>query len=143
MKRLHLACVLLLLPFSLQVVTAEDTTLPREELQVLVNAQNQFALDLFAQLRKGDENLFVSPFSIAQALTLTASGVRGESAAELLKCLHLDDFETDRIHPAMGRLRRDLIEEQKGCSSWAGSSNRQNAAKPNPVDRTRARAFHE
>jgi len=115
MKRLHLVCVLLL-PFSLQVVTAEDTTLPREELQVLVNAQNQFALDLFAQLRKGDENLFVSPFSIAQALTLTASGVRGESAAELLKCLHLDDFETDRIHPAMGRFRCDLIEEQKGCS---------------------------
>jgi serpin B len=50
---------------------------------------NQFALDLYAQLRAQKGNLFVSPYSVHAALGMTASGARGTTRDELLDALRL------------------------------------------------------
>jgi serpin B len=54
-----------------------------------VMANNQFAFDLYAQLvRKRSGNpLFFSPYSISDALVMTAEGARGETADEMGKVL--------------------------------------------------------
>lgn len=50
----------------------------------IVEANNQFALDYYSQLKKDDdENIFFSPFSISSALAMTYEGARGETAEEI------------------------------------------------------------
>ncbi|MHC4181347.1 MAG: serpin family protein, partial [Planctomycetota bacterium] len=54
-----------------------------------VQANSDFALDLYRQLAKEEEgkNLFFSPYSISSALAMTAEGARGETAKEMGKVL--------------------------------------------------------
>jgi len=60
----------------------------------VVQADNQFAVDLYGQLSKEQpgKNLFFSPTSLSIALAMTAAGAQGDTAAEMAKALHLDDF---------------------------------------------------
>ena len=52
---------------------------------------NQFAMELFAKLRKEEGNLFCSPFSVSTALAMTSVGARGNTAEEMSQVLHLQD----------------------------------------------------
>lgn len=54
----------------------------------LVAGQTAFALELYAQLRPAEGNLFMSPYSIASALAMTYAGARGDTAAEMEEALH-------------------------------------------------------
>jgi serpin B len=54
----------------------------------LVEANNQFALDLYKQLRTTEGNLFFSPHSIASALTLTSAGAAGSTLEQMTRTLH-------------------------------------------------------
>ncbi|MDY6932507.1 MAG: serpin family protein, partial [Halobacteriota archaeon] len=49
----------------------------------VVNSSNQFALDLYSNLREEDGNVFFSPYSISTALAMTYEGARGETAEEI------------------------------------------------------------
>lgn len=53
-----------------------------------VRGNTAFALDLYAQLKTQDGNLFFSPHSISSALAMTYAGARGETAAQMEKVLH-------------------------------------------------------
>src|SRR5436309_10822089 len=59
-----------------------------QEVNAVVTANNQFALDLYQQLRTKPGNLFFSPYSITKALAMTYAGARGETADEMAKVLH-------------------------------------------------------
>jgi serpin B len=76
---------------------------------------NDFALDIYARLKKKEGNIFLSPASISTALAMTYAGARGETAAEMKKTLHFTLSDKD-LHPAMGKLTRLLTQKQKGCS---------------------------
>ena len=58
----------------------------------IVRGDNQFAVDLYAQLDREQpgKNLFFSPTSISMALAMTAAGARGPTQSEMAKVLHLD-----------------------------------------------------
>ena len=47
-----------------------------------------FSLDLYSKLRTSSGNIVVSPYSIEQALALTASGASGETLSQMLRTLH-------------------------------------------------------
>jgi serpin B len=70
---------------------------------------NRFALDLYAQMRTEQGNLFFSPYSVSTALAMTYVGARGETAAEMAKTLHFT-LEPKRLHAAF----RDLIQLHRG-----------------------------
>lgn len=55
----------------------------------LATANNQFAFDLYRRIAAKPGNVFFSPYSISTALTLTQTGARGATAAEMAKTLHL------------------------------------------------------
>lgn len=51
----------------------------------LSDANMKFTLDLFQQLRKSEDNVFYSPFSISVALAMVSLGARGSTAEEIEK----------------------------------------------------------
>jgi len=55
----------------------------------VVDANNQFALDLYLKYRSKEENIFFSPYSILSALSMTYEGARGVTASEMQAVLHL------------------------------------------------------
>ena len=54
----------------------------------LVQGNTAFALELHAQLRQAEGNLFFSPYSISSALAMTYAGARANTAAEMENALH-------------------------------------------------------
>jgi serpin B len=87
---------------------AEKPAVPnKSDLAVVVKGNNTFAFDLYAELRKKEGNLFLSPNSISTALAMTYAGARGETASQMATVLHLP-FEPDRLNPAFAGLVKDL-----------------------------------
>lgn len=69
--------------------TAVAPASPGEE-AAAVAPSNAFGIDLYRSLCKKapSSNLFISPYSIAIALTMTSEGATGETAAEMGRTLH-------------------------------------------------------
>ena len=76
------------------------------DMQTVADGNNQFALDLYAKLR-GEEkgkNVFFSPYSVHTALSMTATGAKGNTRDEMVKVLHLPADEAKAL--ATGDLGR-------------------------------------
>jgi serpin B len=73
------------------------------DVAAVVRGDNAFAFDLYAPLREKDGNVFFSPYSVADALSLASGGARGDTAIEMAKALHLD-LGPDRLHTARATL---------------------------------------
>lgn len=65
-----------------------------------------FALDLYRRIA-GDENLILSPYSIATAMAMLAAGAGGETAAELERAMHFP-FSGPRLAKAWSAVHDDV-----------------------------------
>jgi serpin B len=74
---------------------------------------NEFAFDLYGQLRDKPGNLFFSPASISTALAMVYAGARGETEAEMTQTLHLE-LPDERLMAAFGALGQVLNSEGAG-----------------------------
>jgi serpin B len=75
--------------------------------KAVVQGNNLFACDLYAQLRQEPDNLFFSPYSISTALAMTYAGARGNTAAEMAATMHFD-LPPEKLHPGFGELIKHL-----------------------------------
>ncbi|WP_197440609.1 serpin family protein [Polystyrenella longa] len=64
-----------------------------EETQQVVRSSNQFAFDLYQQVRQQKGNLFFSPASISTALAMTYGGAEGLTEREMASVLHLSKHQ--------------------------------------------------
>jgi len=68
---------------------------PPDSQQGVVDANNQFAFDLYTRLAadpaNNGENIFFSPFSISSALAITYEGARGDTAREIREVFSFPD----------------------------------------------------
>jgi len=92
----------------------------------MMEANTKFGLDLYAQLdaeNKG-KNLFFSPYSVSNALAMTAEGARGKTALEMGTVLGLpegamnadggdDTLNLDAFHKGLRTLNNHLNREDK------------------------------
>jgi len=76
------------------------------QIAAVVAADNEFGLDLFTTVA-GDENLMVSPYSIATALSMLYPGARGTTANEIAAVLHTT-VDDETLHAVRNHLNRLL-----------------------------------
>ncbi|HEY3530075.1 MAG TPA: serpin family protein [Nocardioides sp.] len=72
----------------------------------VVAAMGAFATDLWQQVGDTDDNLALSPCSIATALAMTANGAAGATASQMLDVLHVDSLST--YNAGMAALTQEL-----------------------------------
>ena len=80
----------------------------------VVAGNNQFALDLYGQIKSLDGNLFYSPYSISTAMAMTYAGAENETAKQMAQTLHFELAPVD-FHTDFGHLINQLnLQGQKG-----------------------------
>ncbi|XP_051871817.1 leukocyte elastase inhibitor-like isoform X1 [Pristis pectinata] len=79
------------------------------QMDPLVSANIQFALDLFKHLDEVDKtvNLFVSPFSISAALAMVHLGAKGTTASQMAEVLSFDKVKD--VHSEFQKLQAEFI----------------------------------
>lgn len=82
-----------------------------DDLRMFAAGHNRFGLAMYRLL--GDGNLFFSPYSIAQVLTMTSAGARGQTAQQMAQALH-SAFPQERLHPAANALDQALSSRGAG-----------------------------
>jgi len=82
------------------------------DMKHLVDGNNTFAFDLYAQLSNEAGNLFFSPYSISTALSMTYVGARGETEKQMAQALHFT-LGQKALHPAFADLADHFQKIQK------------------------------
>ena len=74
-------------------LSVDDTESSKLGIQEVVNANNEFAFDLYSQLNKSENgNIFYSPYSISSALAMTYEGTGGQTAKEMKSVFHFPEI---------------------------------------------------
>jgi serpin B len=76
----------------------------------VVDANNQFALDLYSNYKSKDGNMFFSPYSISSALAMTYEGANGRTAEEMQAVLHLPT-DKELIHSGFANINNEINKE--------------------------------
>jgi serpin B len=93
--------------------TEKATTLPSASKDVAVHSSNSFALALYKQLvhTHPKTNLFFSPWSLHNALSMTFAGAKGKTAESMAKVLALPE-KSEHIHASYAELLKKLRVER-------------------------------
>jgi len=79
----------------------DDTGSTQQGIQKVVNANNQFAFELYSELNKTEDgNIFYSPYSISTALAMTYEGAKGQTANEIKSVFHFPESNILRANSA-------------------------------------------
>jgi len=72
----------------------------------VVNSANDFAFDIFSRINQVDRdaNIFLSPFSISTALSMTANGAVGETLDGIKKTLRQDHLSIQEVNESYEKL---------------------------------------
>ena len=120
MKKVMLVLVIVMIscmvsPGSSEKVSrVDDTGASREGVKLIVDANNQFAFELYAKFNEQskDNNIFYSPYSILTALTMTYEGARGKTAEEMRSVLHIPE-DPDARRPNFASIYNDINNKDK------------------------------
>jgi serpin B len=115
--------IILIVIFLITTVAIAETN---DNLDVVVNSNNEFALDLYQELKGARGNLFFSPYSISTALAMTYAGARGQTEIEMADVLRFT-LDQQPLHSAFSQLQSELnairnkgsIELSVANSLWA------------------------
>ncbi|MEO0025944.1 MAG: serpin family protein [candidate division WOR-3 bacterium] len=86
--------------------------------ELLAAAKNRFGFALVNELAavQPAENLLISPYSIATALTMTANGAAGETKNVMLKTLSLSGIRTEELNTGEKNLLDSLITARRNVT---------------------------
>jgi serpin B len=84
-----------------------DTDASTGEIAAVAAGDSDFAFDLFRVAAGDGENVLLSPYSVAAALTMTYAGARGDTATEMESTLHFG-VDAGRIHAVRNALDLEI-----------------------------------
>ena len=114
--------VLFLFPYEPdQPPQADDVGSTQSGIQQVVNANNQFAFDLYSELDKSENsNIFYSPYSISTALAITYEGAKGQTADEMKSVFHFP--ESNILRPNFAAIYNDINQGNKAYELRTGNA---------------------
>lgn len=96
-----------------------------DELIALVNGNNDFAFNLYQELRTNEGNIFYSPYSISLALAMIYAGARGQTEIQMAQSLSFL-LSQDKLHNAFNYLDLELSSRGEGAEGKDGEGFRLN-----------------
>ncbi len=92
--------------------------------EYVLDGSSVFAFSIFKALNSEDanENIFISPFSISTALTMTYNGADGETKAGMEKALGYTDIDRALVNDSYKKLISNLKKIDKSISLNIGNS---------------------
>ena len=116
------AAMLFLFPYEPdQPPQADNTGSTEQGIQGVVNANNQFAFDLYSELDKNEDgNMFYSPYSISAALAMTYEGAEGQTADEIKSVFHFP--EDNILRPNFAAIYNDINKENENYELKTGNA---------------------
>lgn len=100
---------------------ADGTGSTQQGIQEVVNANNQFAFDLYSKLDESEQgNIFYSPYSISTALAMTYEGAKGQTADEMKSVFHFP--ENDILRPNSAAIYNNINKEGKDYELKTGNA---------------------
>jgi serpin B len=100
---------------------ADDVGSTQNGIQEVVNANNQFAFDLYSELDKSEQgNIFYSPYSISAALAMTYEGAKGTTADEMKSVFHFP--ESNILRPNFAGIYNDINQGNKAYELRTGNA---------------------
>ena len=116
------ATLLFLYPYNpTQPPKSDDTGWSEEGAQEVIDANNQFALELYTELSKnGKENIFYSPYSISAALAMTYEGAKGETKDEIKSVFHFPEDST--LRPNFAKIYNDINKNEEDYELRTGNA---------------------
>ena len=97
---------------SVKAEQKDDSEATPEKVSAVVNANNEFAFDLYSKYKDEKEgNIFFSPYSISTALAMTYEGARGQTAEEMQNVFHFPDESIRR--PGFAKLHNEINKKDK------------------------------
>lgn len=108
------AATLILFPYPYQPEQpppiAEETGSTEQGIKEVIEANNEFAFDLYSELNKSESgNIFYSPYSISAALAMTYEGAKGQTAKEMKSVFHFP--ESNVLRPNFAAIYNDINKE--------------------------------
>ena len=96
------------------IINLPMTSLSNENL--FTDSINQFAIKFYQNCSKGEENYFISPYSISMAMTLCYAGSKGSTRDSLkdLLCFR-SDINDEELFKNARNFHRELSNANKGC----------------------------
>jgi len=97
----------------------------QKNVTALANSNNSLSLALYNNLKSTDaeaKNLFISPYSIMSALSMTAEGARGKTLDEMIKTMMLPVASSTR-HSSFNALNRVLNNSSFGTKNTLAIAN--------------------
>jgi len=117
MKYIAIWTAMMLVLASGAFAVEEKPMAPAQDVAQVAEGCNRFAFDLYARLKGGEGNLFLSPYSISTALAMTYAGARGRTADQMAQVLHLPS-SGEAVHAAYAALQNDLNAAGPGAPGY-------------------------
>ncbi|MDN5327927.1 MAG: serpin [Candidatus Woesearchaeota archaeon] len=100
---------------------ADDTGSTPEGIQEVVNANNQFAFDLYSELIKSKHgNIFYSPYSISAAFAMVYEGARGKTSEEIQSVFHFPEYS--ELRPNFAAIYNEINSNHKDYELRTGNA---------------------
>ena len=114
--------VLFLFPYQPdQPPQADDTGSTQSGIQQVVDANNQFAFELYSELDKAENsNIFYSPYSISSAIAMTYEGAKGQTANEMNSVFHFP--ESNILRPNFAAIYNGINKKTKAYELRTGNA---------------------
>ncbi len=88
-------------------LTAADEATDNLDVKSVIEGNNTFAFQLYAEFRRIEANLFFSPHSIATALAMTYAGARENTVKQMAQTLHFA-LDQAQLHPSFAEIEARL-----------------------------------
>ncbi len=107
-----------------------DQSLSEVDVDKVANSANKFGIDMFGSIEKeirknqdsDTKNIFISPYSIFTALSMTNNGASGNLREGISDILHIKDYEIESVNKAVVQINKRLEDKDRNIELLIANS---------------------